>query len=329
MFTSRTPWIILLLAWMAVSAWWHVCKVKQLCPGEITKVIPVVTDQDSIKAPPPLPAHIQPLVIQDPGHFMLKANDNISFAVSSPDINLNSLEFVIDSVADYLRVNPDRRLIIIGAYSPKEQNPTPYENLGVVRADHLKQYFLNMGLPDSQFETRGIEKGSLSFTPAGDSLYGVLSLAFMAADSTGRLGPNVMPDLSAIEALAAAEKYRSVFDPVSLYFREGSATYIHTNETNRFFKEVARYLRDDRNRFKKLLVTGHTSQPGKDNQYLARQGAERVRSQVKEFGIVYGQTTMRVVGGEQPRPSATMANSQSIRNWVTVVIPRDTLRINP
>ncbi|GAA4404417.1 hypothetical protein GCM10023187_21710 [Nibrella viscosa] len=329
MLTNRTPWIILLVVWIGASVWWHVCKIKQLCPDELAEVIPIVTAQDSIKATPPLPDYIPPLVIQDPGRFMLKANDNISFAVSSPDINLNSLEFVIDSVADYLRVHPERRLLVIGTYSPKEQNPTPYENLGVVRADHLKQYFLNMGLPNSQFETRGIEKADLSFTPAGDSLYGVLSFVFMAADSTGRLRTSMMPQLSTLEALASAEKFTSVYDPISLYFREGSTAYIHTNETSQFFKEAARYLRDERNRFKKLLITGYTSQAGKDNVYLARQGAERVRNQIREFGIPYGQATVQASVGTQRKQAAQAEGSQPVRSWVTVVIPRDTLRLNP
>lgn len=314
---------------MGLCVWWHVCRIKQLCPDEVNALIPAVTGADSLKVLPPLPDHISPLIIQDPGRFLLKANDNISFAVSSPDINLNSLDFVIDSVANYLRANPNRRLVVIGGYSPNEQNPTPYENLGVVRADHLKQYFLNMGLPDSQFETRGIEKNDLSFTPAGDSLYGVLSFAFIAADSSDSISPGALSQLAPAEIRASTEKFRSIFDPMALYFQPNSPTYIRTNETSRFFKEAARYLLDDKNRYKKLLITGHTSQSDQANLNLARQGAEQVRNQLREFGILPRQVRVQVSGAEPPKSGNRADGRALVSSWVTVVIPKDTLSANP
>ena len=49
---------------------------------------------------------------------------------------------MLDTLSKYLAANPGKALILTGLYSQKEKNKTEQANLGLARADALKQYLL-------------------------------------------------------------------------------------------------------------------------------------------------------------------------------------------
>lgn len=336
MFVSKTPWIILLVLWMIGSTWWHVCQIKQLCandgPPETVRPIGVV--------------RVPPLLITDADQFRLALPGNFSFARSGATATLTTLKGSLDSLTAYLKGSgpapadrssrpgtsmPGRTLTITGYYATDETNRTSFANLGLARAEGIKQYFVQQGIPAASLATKGEarsgkstgggENGGLVFTPEGDSLYGGIGFAFRGAAVTPTASATAtMPLPATEEGLAAAEKYTSVFEPIDLYFPLGGANYIKTSATTKFFDEAAKYLAAHTD--KKLLLTGHTDNSGPNavNLRLSRDRANGVKVRLRKSGINQQQIVVDAKGETAPKAPNNTREGRKANRRVTVVV---------
>lgn len=137
---NRIIWWVLLLAWIGGCAYWHVCKIKQLCNGPSAPTI-VVSD-------PPEPESM-PLRISDGATLRLVSRGNFSFVKSRAEVNFDAVKVEIDSLAKFVAANPGKSVTITGYYSPEETNYSSYPNLGLARATGVKNYLTSFCLPDS------------------------------------------------------------------------------------------------------------------------------------------------------------------------------------
>ncbi|MEZ0486463.1 OmpA family protein [Fibrella aquatica] len=316
MFTNKTPWIILLLLWMGGSAWWHVCKIKQLCG-----TAPVA---ESATATIAMPA----LSIVDADRLNLNVPGNFSYAKSGIVANTATIGNTIQTLADYLKKNPDRLLTINGYYQADEQNASTYPNLGLARAEAIKAELVELGVNASQLGTAGILIGDangdlMPYNAQGDSLYGGLAFAFAGAatpavDTAAKTTTTAA--LKTEEALANAQTFTSVFKPIDLYFKTGKSSYIETAETKKFFAEATTYLKEHKD--KKLLLTGHTDNLGADaiNLQLSKARAGTVKSRLKRAGIDGDQITVEAKGESQPKESNETLDGRKANRRVTVVV---------
>ncbi|WP_080240067.1 OmpA family protein [Spirosoma rigui] len=337
MLYAKTLWVILLVLWMMGSTWWHVCQIKQLCADDQ----PAAGDSLALEKPS---ATFAPdgLSIADGQAFKLALLGNFSFARSGFVANMSTLGTVdekspLDSLTAYLKANPGRALTIVGCYTGDEANTTSFTNLGLARAEGVKQYLIQRGIPATALSTQGeLVSGAggsgLMFTPAGDSLYGGIKLGFEGAAAvsipdttalatTAPAAPAPATPLPTTEAgLAAAEKFTSVFQPIDLYFPLGEATYIKTGETVKFFAEAAKYLAAHKE--KKLLVTGHTDNSGDDavNLRLSRQRANQVKARLRRSGIDQGQIAVDAKGETTPKASNDTREGRKANRRVSVVV---------
>lgn len=327
MFSSKTPWIVLLLAWMMGATWWHVCKIKQLC-GEAAPESSVLTDNDPA-AETPVPS----LRIADGDRFRLAPAGDVSFAKSGANANLNTLRGSLDSLTAYLKGSGSssqngRALTLTGYYATDETNSTSFTNLGLARAEGLKQYLVQQGIPAASITTKGAVRSKytgLTFTPRGDSLYGALGFAFREAvtsptddETITELTTTTIPATEA--ELAAAEKFTSVFEPIDLYFPLGEANFIKTTETTKFFDEAAKYLAAHPD--KKLMLTGHTDNSGPDavNLRLSRDRANDVKVKLRQSGINQKQIVVEAKGETAPKVSNDTRQGRKANRRVTVVV---------
>lgn len=324
MFANKTPWIVLLLLWMLGSAWWHVCKIKYLCADDApAAVLPPETTL------PTTPPGADGFTIADGNRFRLDLPGNFSFAKSGANANLNTLTpapgNALETMVAYLKANPGRTLKIIGYYDPLETNKTTFANLGLARAEGVKQHLIQQGIPAASLTTKGVER-NLTFTARGDSLYGGLDFAFggtlAAPDTLAATPPEPATVAAGIteEGLAANEKYKSVFEPINLYFPLGEANYIKTGETAKFFDEAVKYLATHKD--KKLVLTGYTDNTGPDatNLRLSRDRANDVKAKLRKSGIPAGQIVADGKGEANPKASNQTREGRKANRRVTVVV---------
>ncbi|RYC69878.1 OmpA family protein [Spirosoma sordidisoli] len=325
MFTNKTPWIILLVLWMIGSTWWHVCKIKQLCVDDL----PSSTTLPTVAMPS--------LIIADGDRFRLDMAGNFSFAKSGANANMSALGGSLDSLTAYLKTT-GRTMEIRGYYASTEANTSSFPNLGLARAEGIKQYLVQQGVPAASLTTKGVLQDDLTFTAAGDSLYGGLNFVFDGADSaspvdttltdltTDTTSTATAPATETVAAgiteagLAAKEKFTTVFEPIDLYFPLGEANYIKTPETAKFFKEAVAYLSTHKE--KKLVLTGYTDNSGPDdvNLRLSRDRANQVKARLRQSGISPDQIVTDAKGEANPKASNDTREGRKANRRVMVVV---------
>jgi len=323
MFTTKIPWVILLFLWMAGSTWWHICKIKQLCADDDVSATMLPVDSEVYTTPPGADG----FTIADENRFRLNFPGNFSFAKSGANANMNTLGGRIDSLVAYLKANPDRTLNVRGYYMASETNATSFANLGLARAEGIKQYLTQQGVSAGSLMTTGVLR-NVPLTTKGDSLMGGLDFVFgglmkmNAIDTLTTTPPAPLSVAAGIteEGLAARETYKSVFEPINLYFPLSKADYIKTPETTKFFDEAAKYLKA--NKGKRLILTGYTdsSGPNEANLALSRKRAADVKTKMRNSGISADQIVTEGKGEANPVASNDTREGRKANRRVTVVV---------
>lgn len=286
---------IALIGWIGGSTYWHVCKIKQLCDGPTASV-----------SSPSVEYTVPALHILDGANLNLTSAMNFGFKKSLAEPNYLNVRKELDSLAAYLKQNPQRKLSIVGLYSSVEQNPSSFADLGLARADALKQYLLAAGVPSGQLTTES-KQVDLTFS-LDDSTHG-MEFKF---DSL------IIPKTE--EELAVSEKYEGVFKPLDLYFKTGSASYIKTEANQQFVNEAKQYLASHKD--KKLILTGHTDNVGPDdtNMKLSKNRAEEVKAVFVKNGITADQLIIEAKGETQPKSSNSTPEGRKANRRVSIVV---------
>ncbi|MFA7471530.1 MAG: OmpA family protein [Spirosomataceae bacterium] len=292
--SSNFVWILLLVLWIAGSTWWHVCKIKLLCEAgpKGTTEMPTVT--------------IPPLQMVDGADLMVTSEKNFSFAKSGHKANFYNIAGAVNQVVNYLRQNPEKRVVITGYYSPDEINATEWENLGLARAEEVKTLYTSRGIASNVFFTKGRPSDELVFIR--DSLWGGIDHQFMEA-------------LTLTETrLAEDQKFIDIFKPLDLYFNTGSLTYITTPDNERFLEEARLFLQQNPDH--KIILTGHTDREADEtgNMELARERTEAVKAILEEFGIAASQIMVENKGDQEPKSSNDTAEGRAANRRVTMVV---------
>ncbi|MFD1143241.1 OmpA family protein [Larkinella insperata] len=240
----------------------------------------------------------------------------MAFAKSGADANFNSVLPLLDSLALYLKSNPGKQLQLTGFYDGREHNTTSEPNLGAARASSIRAYLTGLGVPENQFQIVGIEKSNLSFTPAGDSLYGGVQFAFPDAVLVKGNKP------TGEDSLANGATFTSIFEPMDLYFNTGKTDYIQTAETTEFLERTKAYLKEHPDQ--KLLVTGHTDNSGPDalNLMLSKKRAAAVKTQFIQAGIASSQIEVAGKGESRPVASNNTADGRRANRRTSVVVTK-------
>ncbi len=316
MFANRIFWFVLLLVWMAGSTWWHVCKIKFLCGDDAPSGMTTGLTRSA-------------LTIADGDRFSLTLPGGFDFARSGADPNISRFETSLDSLASYLQNNPGRALTITGYYGANETNNTSFANVGLGRAETMKQLLVQKGVPAVSLLTKSERLGKPTYNATGDSLNGGLGFSFGAEFAAPAATSLATADTTAVvstttvtteQQLAEKQTFESVFKPIDLYFPTGKSDYIHTNDTDRFFAEAAKYLPEHKD--KKLLLTGYTDDEGSvaSNLNLSRKRASAVQKQLEKAGITLAQVEIKAKGEADPKASNDTEDGRKANRRVTVVV---------
>lgn len=299
MSNSKTLWYILLVAWIAGSVYWHVCKIKALCDTGLTEVEP---SRQTLK--------IEPLQITDGNDLILKSQGNFSFAKNQNIPALTAVQPELDSVVNYLKSNTNKKLLISGQSGSGETPSAQHADLGMARAQVLKDWFIQKGIPDSVIILSSSQNNDLVFV--NDSLMGGLSLRFNNVPTTTKA-------LTETE-LANEQKFESIFKPIDLYFPTASSQYIKTDQNQKFFVAAKKFLEE--NKDKKLILTGHTDDEDSAewNLTLSKRRASVVKKQFVLAGIPSDRIITRGKGEWEPKASNATLQGKRANRRVNMVV---------
>lgn len=280
-------WFWLLLAWMALGSylcWKNYCGGSSAVPStELSQVTTnslgnwSINDGDGFKA--------------SSSKYLnyLKSNSNY---VSPLDADADTL---LHSTARYLSGRNDRALNVTGYYKEDEVNDnTFYSNLGLSRANRVKEYLTKLGVPSNQITTEGKLIGSPDWFN-GDNLKKGIDFSFLELkkDDT-RLG-----DI----------RSRLIGKPFSIYFGTNQNQITLTPEQQSLFQDITYYL--DNVAAARLDISGHTDNVGNKaaNVKLSEERAAFVRDYLKSNGNL-PEARMDVAGFGPDKPIASNATSE-------------------
>jgi len=288
-------WWAGLVVWMCGATWWHTCKIKQLCDVPLVSAIASGTTENTAVAP---------LQIIDGSGLTLISPGNFGFAKSSFQPDFSEIKSEIDSLSAYLKANPNKKLMVTGYYSSSETNSSEWPDLGIARAEAVKKYYVDNGLPANMFITKGELQEDIRFSP--DSMRGGINFTFT----------DIVPETK----LAEEQKFEGVLKPLDLYFNTASLEYIKTADNEEFVREAKKYL--NANQDKKLLLTGHTDNVGNQasNQVLSGQRAEQAKLQLIAAGLPSAQLVTDAKGQSSPKKSNDTAEGKAANRRVSIVI---------
>jgi len=124
-------------------------------------------------------ADIPSLLIKDGATTVGSAANNFHFGLGgTAPLAISGVKGEMQKVADYLKANPGRNLTLTGLYKGDEANDSGFENLGLGRADAIKNYLIGLGAPGSQLLTGGKVMDGLSVID--DKAYNAISWDFSA-----------------------------------------------------------------------------------------------------------------------------------------------------
>ncbi len=261
--TNASKWFWLLLAWIGLGTF--LC-YKYLCKdhsSDVAATAPIISSAKSAGI----------WNVKD-GSFDQSSKDYYRF-LRSKSSTLMPLGTEVDklnmAVADYVKSDGKKGLNVVGYYKQDEVNDnTFYENLGLARANQIKQNLVALGIPAKQITT--------SAQLLTDDMFN--------ADTLMKGGDYIFFGIEDNAAKISDLKTRLQAKPITLYFKVNSNELELSAEQQQQFSDLIYYL--DNVGDAKAEVSGHTDNDGNkaSNIKLSAERAEFVKNYLNTQGNI-------------------------------------------
>ncbi|MCG2459401.1 OmpA family protein [Flavobacteriaceae bacterium F89] len=240
------------------------------------------------------------------GAFAFKVNENYNFNLSSSDI-LKPLSPKVGRGIQGLRVflaeNPDKSFNITGYYTNGENNNTAFPNLGLARANAVKNHLVSQGISSTQINTMGKQMDLM--VPDGNVYRGPIVYAIEGENDTQKEDLNALYD-------------QIKTDPLILYFEKSKSSIELSPEQRQQFANISKYLDKDANA--SCTITGYTDNTSSrtTNLVLGQRRAEFAKAYLVKNGISEARLKTSSKGPDDPVASNGTEEGRS-KNRRTVV----------
>lgn len=230
--------------------------------------------KEKIVSKPPLPKTTSyPFDFSD-GDFAYTTQDNFNFKTSTFDylepVSENVRNGILPGLKNHLTSNEQKVMNITGYYTSDEHNSSAFPNLGLARANAVKNYFVSQEIPSSQINI------------------GAKLMDDMVPDKAIYKGPIGY----SIEEVSenAEDKIKALYDkitgdPLILYFDTAEASINPSAEQRQKIADIAQYL--DKVEKAKCQIVGYTDSQGsrKTNMRLGQERADFAKDYLMQNGI--------------------------------------------
>ena len=238
-----------------------------------------------------------------------RTGDNLKFLKNSASLLTpisDSVGIGIENLKRFLAANPKQKVIITGFAISDETNNSTFENLGLARANEVKNYFVSKGLRASQFDTKGeiIKNWMIS-----DTLIGPVEYQFPTLDTT-MVANNEWNTLK--------EKINS--DPLILHFNTNKASDNLNTVEKQKVTDILEYLKNVKDAA--VLIVGHSDNVGNRdaNIVLGQKRAEFSKDYLVKNGIDAKRITTESKGPDEPIGENTTAEGKANNRRTVITI---------
>ncbi|WP_130735680.1 OmpA family protein [Flavobacterium sp. J27] len=182
----------------------------------------------------------------------------------------------------------DAQFKITGLYNSKEENNSIFPNLGLARANAVKNYFVNRGIPEAKIELSDVLQEELKIN--SDTVFGPVRYSWLSNEYS----KENEKDWETI-------KRNSNANPVILYFNTGQSTIILTQQEKERIAAIVDYVNHVQGA--KINITGHSdNDPGvrHTNQYYSEQRAKFAKDYFVANGIPENKIEIYGKGESEP-----------------------------
>lgn len=220
----------------------------------------------------------------------------------------DSINTGIDLLKSSFEKNPNQRLTITGYYTKDEKNTSAFPDLGLARANDVKNYFVSKGIAADKFETKSEMRDSWSMV--GDTVLGPIDL-FVDNKETATAAPS--EDWNALKAKINA-------NPLILYFNTNQSEINLTAEERQKVADISKYL--DHVADAKVSAVGHTDNVGDrtKNTQLGQNRADFAKEYLAKNGISADRIISSSKGPDEPIAdnATTEGKAKNRRTVVTI-----------
>lgn len=205
--------------------------------------------------------------------------------------------------------NEDKMIDITGLYDQGELNNSAFSNLGLARANAVKNYLVNEGIPSNRINTYGERNTTLA---PYDGIYkGPLRYRLYVQAQEDQASS--MTEINKIASMIKAE-------PLVLYFDNAAASVSLTEEQRLKLGDISRYL--DKVDDATITIVGHTDGNGSNttNDRLGLDRADFAREYLKNNGISGSKIKTVSKGKREPIASNTTEEGRAKNRRVVVTI---------
>jgi len=282
--TKTTTNLLLMLITILAGTYFYITCCSSCGLGTVDKEEPVIEEV----AAPVTPTHTSyPFAFSD-GDYAYSDNDNYNFNVSSSSFLSPLSQKVTDGIGSlktFLGENADKVINLTGYYKSDETNDTAFPNLGLARANSVKNHLVENGISSGQINTMGELRGEM--ISKDDIYYGPVSYGITAR------ADNADDELQALYDRINA-------DPLVLNFQTNQAQINLSAEQRQKVADISRYL--DKVSGATCTATGHTDSqgPAATNQVLGQERADFAKSYLVNNGIAANKINAASKGESQP-----------------------------
>ena len=192
----------------------------------------------------------------------------------------------LSTLKDYLSNHPDLSIDISGIFTSQESNDSVFENLGLARANAIKNYLLSFGFSAKQIYIHGVLDNDFTADSSG-KLFGPALFKFISNASNEH-------NASLIEV---CEQIKT--SPIVLHFETGSSKITLSKAQKSVFTNLIDCV-DHLD--KKIDVIGHTDNQGtpENNHILGLKRANAVKSFLISKGILEENIIVESKGETEP-----------------------------
>jgi outer membrane protein OmpA-like peptidoglycan-associated protein len=250
--------------------------------------------------------------------FAVNAADNFNFLTSNSSFITPVSSDVLSGVAkikDQLLKNPSQILDVTGFYKSTETNNSKFDNLGLARANSIKDYLVSLGVPANQVNpVSKLNDGIVA--DANNTLFGPLAFNF---SGTNTPVTKVASGDSKVSDVLKANNGTLKGTTFVLNFASGQSTRSLSASQREKLNNISNAVKGSD---LSISVVGHTDSDGGEasNKVLGKKRAEYVKDHLLKHGVSANKVITSSKGEDQPVASNATANGKFQNRRIVITI---------